>query len=293
MNHYETFTSKFKGLLTFQLFPESGQGKPYHFTMPAKEAAAELIRKNRAGMGAFMMINEGDGRGRKSSHVKTVRAVFADLDSVSLQHAYDQLSKNDQGALNLRPHMIVNTSPNKYHLYWLVENFPVAKFKSVQQSIAQKLGSDKAVCDLGRVMRVAGFFHNKAEPHPVKITNLTDAPNYTFEEIIREFPLPEKKKPVFRRKVQQSVTGGVDFTKLDVVSWFQSHGFYDEYQEGNVHWVKCPWSHEHSSNNRGSTVIFHSNGNDWAGFHCKHDSCQGRNIQQVAALLGDAKDFVR
>ena len=244
-------------------------------------------------MGAFLMINEGDGTGRKANHIKTVRAVFADLDEVSLQHAYNQLSKNGDGQLNLPPHMIVNTSPEKHHLYWFVDDFPIDKFKQAQQAIARKLGSDKAVCDLGRVMRVAGFYHNKAEPYPVRITNIIEGNNYTYDQIIQEFPLPEKKRaPVFRKKVQQKVTGNVDFKRLDVVAWFQAHGLYDEYQESNVHWVRCPWEHEHSSDNRGATVIFHPDGG-WAGFHCKHDHCQGRNIQQVAALLGDAKDFVR
>ena len=292
MDHYKTFISKFKGRLTFQLFPEHGTGRPYHFTKSASEACTDLVQKNKEGMGAFLMINEGDGRGRKSAHVKTIRAVFADLDNVSLQHAYDQLSKNDQGKPNLHPHMIINTSPDKYHLYWFVDDFPIDKFKQVQQAIALKIGSDKSVCDLGRVMRVAGFYHKKGTPHPVKITNIIEGDNYSYEQIIKEFPLIEKKKPIFRRKIMQAVTGGVDFSKLDVVTWFNSHGLYDGYIEDNIHSVTCPWIGEHSSKSNAETIIFQSKtGRDWVGFHCKHNSCQGRNIQQVAALLGDAKEF--
>ncbi len=292
MNHYQSFIKNFNGLLTFQLFPEGKDGKPYHFTKSADQAAKNLWSQNQQGMGVFLMVNEGDGIGRKAKNVKRIRAVFADLDHVSIEHAHNQLSKNDDGSLNLHPHLIVNTSPNKYHLYWLVDDFPIDKFKVVQQAIAAKLGSDKAICDLGRVMRVAGFFHKKREPYPVQITNMVDLPHYKYEQIISEFPLPEAKpKPIFRQKVQSKVTGGVDFRKLDVVSLFQSHGLYNEYIEDNIHSVGCPWSGEHSSRSRNETVIFHPQGG-WAGFHCKHDSCQGRDIRQVAALLGDAKDFV-
>lgn len=292
MNHYQSFIKHFNGLLTFQLFPERKKGKPFHFTRSADDASRKLLEKNRDGMGVFLMVNEGDGFGRKASNVKRVRAVFADLDSVSLDHAFQALSKKE-GILNLHPHLIINTSPDKYHIYWFVDDFPVDKFKLVQQAIAQKIGSDKAVCDLGRVMRVAGFFHTKKDPYPVKITNMMDLPHYSYEQIIEEFPLPEvKSRPIFRRKVQSKVVGNVDFKKLDVVSWFQSHGLYHEYLESNIHAVECPWSDEHTSKSRAETVIFHPQ-NDWAGFHCKHNSCQGRNIQQVAALLGDAGDFVR
>ena len=295
MNHYQTFTERFAGLLTFQLFPEKSNGRPYHFTKSSELAASELHKRNKAGMGAFMMINEGNGMGRKAEHVKTVRAVFADLDHVSLQQAYDQLSKNHQGGLNLHPHMIVNTSQNKHHLYWFVDNFPIDRFKQVQKAIAQKIGSDSAVCDLGRVMRVPGFFPQKDEPYPVKITNLIDTGNYSYEQIIQEFPLPEAKpKPVFRQKIRQKVTGGVDFRKLDVVSWFHSHGLYQKTtNETGKHWVTCPWAHEHTDGiaNPTDTIIYEPN--PLAGFHCSHAHCHGRNLHQVAALLGDAKDFVR
>lgn len=71
----------------------------------------------------------------------------------------------------------------KIHAYWLVSDCPLTEFKAMQQAIAAKLSSDKAVNDLPRVMRVAGFLHQKSTPFQTRIVEISENVAYTVEEI--------------------------------------------------------------------------------------------------------------
>ena len=93
--------------------------------------------------------------------------------------------------------------------------------------------------------------------------------------------------------------GSGDYNTLDVVAWFKSHGLYRRslggYGSSQRHTVRCPWEGEHSVaslDSDTSTVIF-DNSAGWPGFHCAHDHCHGRKIQDVMTFLGDADQFCR
>ncbi|WP_297924398.1 DUF3987 domain-containing protein, partial [uncultured Agitococcus sp.] len=60
------------------------------------------------------------------------------------------------------------------HAYWLVNNCELEQFKQLQQALAAKFDGDKAVNDLPRVMRLAGFSHNKAESFITRIRTMQD-----------------------------------------------------------------------------------------------------------------------
>ncbi len=87
--------------------------------------------------------------------------------------------------------------------------------------------------------------------------------------------------------------GQGDYRTLDVVAFFKAHGAYVRHLGGNVHGVRCPWSHEHSSpspRDGSDTVTFEPDGR-WAGFACKHAHCSGRNIKDVIAIWPDVDQF--
>lgn len=86
------------------------------------------------------------------------------------------------------------------------------------------------------------------------------------------------------------LSGKGDYSTLDVVSWFQSHGLYKHHISGNKHSVSCPWAHEHSQNNFNDSIVFEADGG-WPGFYCHHSHCEGRNIRDVIRLYGDADTF--
>ena len=86
----------------------------------------------------------------------------------------------------LKPHIVVQSSPEKWHVYWLVDSdFPLDMFGPVQSAIASKFGTDPAVKDLPRLMRLPGFNHCKAEPVPVSLVQFAaDLPRYSLDQTI-------------------------------------------------------------------------------------------------------------
>ncbi|QBB70629.1 hypothetical protein ELE36_09760 [Pseudolysobacter antarcticus] len=193
----QTFLRVLGGAMTFQTFDDT----------PSKRGAlsrvlygdlsirsAQLAQLNQKGAGVFVMVNEGDGKGRKSENVTRVRACFADLDGAPLQPVLD---------CRLRPHIVIETSAGKYHAYWLCNDLPLADFKPMQHAIAQRFGADRSVNDLARVMRLPGFLHNKREPFRTFIFQQHDGPRYSHSELVAEFrssmdiePVRVKRRPL-------------------------------------------------------------------------------------------------
>ena len=140
---------------TFQTFPEGDTPSSLSPTIlhgTLKEHAARLTTINNAGHGIFVMINQGDLKGRASRNVIKVRALFVDSDKGPIQPLLDAA---------IAPHIAVESSPGKGHGYFLVDDCPLAKFRERQHALAERFNGDRAVCDLSRVMRLPGFFHLK------------------------------------------------------------------------------------------------------------------------------------
>lgn len=140
------------------------------------EQVSPLLKKaNDMGAGIFVMVNATDGSGQTAANVITVRAVFVDLDGAPLEPV--KLAA-------LKPHLIVESSPNKWHAYWFVDSqFPKELFTPVQKAIAKMFSGDLHVCDLPRIMRLPGFYHHKGEPFLSRIVEKNEAPAYSAEQI--------------------------------------------------------------------------------------------------------------
>ena len=181
----KTFLKAFSGgkLDTYciQTFGENGnQCKPLHKTGSLENLTPFIEQCSRNGQGIFFAVNETDGKGRSLKNIKKVRAFVADFDDSK----QDNLTKINN--LSLPPNIIVNSSPKKYHAYWLVSNCPLNQYKHVQQAIAKKLDSDKNVCDLSRVMRLPGTYHRKGEPHLVTADiRVRSIPDYSFIQVVK------------------------------------------------------------------------------------------------------------
>ncbi len=137
----------------------------YHGTL--YEHMEELARMNARGAGVFVMVNEGDGlvhagkrTCRTGANVTRVRALFVDLDGAPLEPVLNH---------GIPPSIIVETSPGRWHAYWLTDGCALKDFTPAQRGLIREFKSDKAVCDLPRVMRLPGFYHQKAEPFMTKI----------------------------------------------------------------------------------------------------------------------------
>lgn len=152
---------------TFQTFDDDSGRKDkslvrtLHGTL--EQHAAALVHLNDQGAGVFVTVNETDGTARKAENITRVRAIWVDLDGAPLEPCRDWEE----------PHVIVQTSPGKWHAYWLIEGLEAAhmpldtfksEFRSRQETLIRAFNSDKSVNDLPRVMRLPGFYHRKGEP---------------------------------------------------------------------------------------------------------------------------------
>jgi putative DNA primase/helicase len=89
------------------------------------------------------------------------------------------------------PHVVVESSPGKYHAYWLVEDFPLEQFTPVMKTIAARFGGDKSVHDLPRVMRLPGFIHQKGAPFRSRLVHVAEGMPFDLTEILEAFPVGE------------------------------------------------------------------------------------------------------
>ena len=138
----------------------------YHGTF--NEHKQKLASINKRGGGVFVTINETDLKGSKKENILKIRAVFVDLDGSPIQPILDLPE-------DLQPHIIIESSPNKWHAYWLVDNCSLELFPHVQCALAAKFNGDIAVNNINRVMRLAGFSHNKGESFITRINTMQDS----------------------------------------------------------------------------------------------------------------------
>ena len=123
---------------------------------------------NNAGYGCFVTVNQLDGVGRDLANVQSVRAHFIDLDNLS---AMQNLQR--AGDWYPAPALMVQSSPNKAHVYWPVQPYlDNDRFMLVQRKLAQFFDGDKSIIDATRVMRLPGTLHQKGAPVLVTCSTL-------------------------------------------------------------------------------------------------------------------------
>lgn len=152
---------------TFQTFDDSkerreerkerGGDDPFAHVIhdPLAKCWPRLVKLNAQGAGIFITVNETDFKGRSESNIVRVRALFVDLDGAPLQPVLEG---------PLKPTIVVQTSPGRFHCYWRIRDCPLEQFAPLQKRIAARFGGDPKVHDLPRVMRLPGFLHQKDSP---------------------------------------------------------------------------------------------------------------------------------
>ncbi len=171
--------------VTFQTFDDKKErgrlSRILHGSLSEHERALKSL--NQRGAGIFITVNETDLKGRELKNITRVRAFFVDIDG------------DDESDLNLvtncalTPHIIVKTSPGRFHAYWLVSDGALKEFTPIQEALIRKFGSDSSVKDLPRVMRLPGFIHQKKAPFRTLIVQKNRIPPYSRAEIIEGLDL--------------------------------------------------------------------------------------------------------
>ena len=162
------------------------QGKfPWSIKSRFSEIEDELVKRNQHSSIHFA-INRIDGDRRTNENVSSIRSLFLDLDGTPLDEI--QVMIRDGG--RTPPHAIIETSPERFHCYWLVKDCDVHKYTSIQKALANRFGGDGNVADPARIARLPGFYHQKlkdgilSKPFLSKIIYRTDSDAYSLDELI-------------------------------------------------------------------------------------------------------------
>ncbi|RST54056.1 phage/plasmid primase, P4 family [Variovorax sp. DXTD-1] len=141
-----------------------------HYGRLTKEFDKHIVEANADGLSVCMAINSSRKGKRVKDNFFKVNAVFIDKDK-------GDLTRKDLLALRVPPHLIVRSSKNKFHAYWLVADCPVWAFPFVQKALAARFGTDISVSDIGRAMRMAGTFNPKyPDTKPAEIVYMAKNP---------------------------------------------------------------------------------------------------------------------
>ena len=175
---------------TFQVFSDSKGGSVIPLVLHGKfeDHFDKLVDINRQGAGIFTTINETDLKGRASKNIVRVRALMADLDSSPLQPVLEA---------GVKPHIVNETSRDRYQCFWLVSDCELEQFTSIQKALAKKFEGDPSVADLPHCCRIPGFYHNKGEPVMSRIFSIAeDLTPYRLDEVVTGLDLHIGQAPV-------------------------------------------------------------------------------------------------
>lgn len=183
--------------VTFQTFADKRSGAKLAQIRHGQldEQLAALMDLNGRGAGVFWMVNYGDGKGRAAANVTGVRALFVDLDGAPISPVQ---------ACAMEPHAVIESSPGRFHAYWLVTGCALEDFGAWQKALAAKFAGDVTVHDLPRVMRLPGFVHQKGEPFTSRIVSLAPMQPYDLGELVGTLRL-QREAPARRSQASAQV----------------------------------------------------------------------------------------
>ncbi|WP_243449663.1 DNA primase family protein [Clostridium perfringens] len=161
------------------------KGKNLSFNMkdfPSKSKI--LMAHNEANRGIFFVVNSGGNSDRK---INKINAQFFECDTLSLEEQMENISK-----FPLEPSIIVQTKKS-LHVYFLIKNGKVEKFRDIQKKLAKHFNGDGSCINESRVMRVPGFYHCKEKPVMVKCIKFNPNLFYTQDDLERELSYSESE----------------------------------------------------------------------------------------------------
>ncbi|EOU1756090.1 DNA primase [Clostridium perfringens] len=161
------------------------KGKNLSFNIKDFQSKSKvLMAHNEANRGIFFVVNSGGNSDRK---INKINAQFFECDTLSLEDQLENISK-----FPLEPSIIVQTKKS-LHVYFLIKNGKVEKFRDIQKKLAKHFNGDGSCINESRVMRVPGFYHFKEEPVRVKCIKFNPKLFYTQEDLEKELSYSESE----------------------------------------------------------------------------------------------------
>ncbi len=244
--------------------------KRFHGTLNEHKNA--LIQANNNGSGVFLAVNQTNGLGRRKIDIMRARAVFVDLDGSPIDPIFEA---------PLEPHILVESSPGRYHAYWLIEHLPLEEFEKTQRFLAQKFGGDPSVCDLPRLMRLPGFIHRKGMPYQSRIVGTMNTRAYSLQQFREAFNWTYEEN--FDDQDSSNIHESIVLAELRVRGLLKR----EEDSETGRWCIRCPWAYEHSDG--GEDAYFFAKpslNHPHGGFNCFHAHCKHRDLRALRFWLG-------
>lgn len=147
------------------------------------ELRLRLKTENKKKLNVSVAINRVVGNKRTSARVRSINALFIDSDD-------GKQSLESLLSLRVVPHVIVETSPNRFHAYWLVKDCKTEQFKALQIALANHFKTDLNICDLARVMRLPGTINwNHEKPFLAHIVHESDSSPVSVTTLVNKLRL--------------------------------------------------------------------------------------------------------
>ena len=163
-----------------------------------------LAQLNERGAGVFFVPNETDLRGRKKTNIVRIRTLFVDLDGAPVEPVLSYPTP---------PNVMVNTSPERYHAYWRVQDCELEACEPALKQLISRFDGDPACSDRSRLMRLPGFLHCKGEPFLVSFDILSTEDAHLDQLILLP---PKRQRKQKRPKTLRSCEGGVANDAIDM-----------------------------------------------------------------------------
>lgn len=287
---------------SFQTFADNRNRKHFGLVESLNGSLANYALKlkslNDRGAAIAVGVN-GTLTARKNELVNRYRAVWCDYDQNKLasKRSLELLLKG----FPLEPSIVVRTSLDNYHFYWLARGMGRMPFEMIMARLVEDYGADPAATDPARALRIPGFVHRKSSPHLVQMLSHTGTV-YERDQLIKAFPPlarwqlvpPEQDgEIVFCREELDRVQSALSYVEAESRHfWFTFGGAIFDFTSGSDQgfdlwdsWSKnCPekydakeqvrcWEKEfRTSRGRRSTIgsIYHyARENGWPG-HSTH-----------------------
>ena len=172
----------------FTAFDYRKEKKPKIFYGSLQELQPQLKALNDDVFCIYVTVNETKaGTSRRKADIIRARAIWIE-DDVPVDEPRDDFP--------IQPSMIVESSPGKYHYYWLTSTDNFTEWNSVMDTMVEVWGCDKNARDISRVLRLPGFKHRKdlSSDFTTELVS-TLGTVYSWDDILCAFPPARSADP--------------------------------------------------------------------------------------------------
>ena len=188
-NHTIEFLELFGELSMIVALDDKSQNSPLHQpqTLRPENVNSAFGAMNLLGTyGLYFLVNESKNPiKRTAAHITRARAIWIEDDTTGAQRT----------DFPLPPHITINSSPGKYHYYWLTSTTDLDEHQQVMQRLVDDYACDPNARDISRILRIPGYYNHKYEKKHLITAEFNKKEIYDWETIKQHFPPKPVKNP--------------------------------------------------------------------------------------------------